>query len=54
MRAATVGISLFPGLYETPWGTIFAAATLVTLPVLLLVFLFQRRIVAGLTAGAVK
>jgi multiple sugar transport system permease protein len=54
MRTATVGISLFPGLYETPWGTIFAAATIVTLPVILLVFIFQRRIVAGLTAGAVK
>jgi multiple sugar transport system permease protein len=54
MRTVTVGVSLFPGLYETPWGTIFAAATLITLPVILLVFLFQRRIVAGLTAGAVK
>lgn len=54
MRTVTVGISLFPGLYETPWGTIFAAATIITLPVILLVFVFQRRIVAGLTAGAVK
>jgi multiple sugar transport system permease protein len=54
MRTVTVGISLFPGLYETPWGTIFAAATIITLPVILLVFFFQKRIVAGLTAGAVK
>jgi multiple sugar transport system permease protein len=54
MRTVTVGISLFPGLYETPWGTIFAAATIITLPVLVLVFVFQRRIVAGLTAGALK
>jgi multiple sugar transport system permease protein len=54
MRTVTVGINLFPGLYETPWGTIFAAATIVTLPLLALVLLFQRQIVSGLTAGAVK
>jgi multiple sugar transport system permease protein len=54
MRTVTVGITLFPGLYETPWGTIFAAATIVTLPLLALVLLFQSQIVSGLTAGAVK
>lgn len=54
MRTATVGISLFPGLYETPWGTIFAAATIVIIPLIILVFAFQRRIVSGLTAGAIK
>ncbi len=54
MRTITVGITMFPGLYEIPWGTIFAASTLVTLPLVVLVLLFQRKIIAGLTAGAVK
>jgi multiple sugar transport system permease protein len=53
-RTATVGITMFPGLYEIPWGTLFAAATVVTLPPVLLVLIVQRRIIAGLTAGAVK
>lgn len=54
MRTITVGITMFPGLYEIPWGTIFAASTIVTLPLVVLVLLFQRKIIAGLTAGAVK
>ena len=54
MRTVPVAITLYPGQFEMPWGTIFAAAATVTLPLLLLVFFFQRRIIAGLTAGAVK
>lgn len=53
-RTLPVAIALFPGLHEIPWGEIAAAAVLATLPVVLLVLLFQRRIVSGLTAGAVK
>jgi multiple sugar transport system permease protein len=57
-RAQTVpaAIALFPGVsqFSTPIGDIAAAAVVVTIPVMLLVILFQRRIVAGLTAGAVK
>jgi ABC-type glycerol-3-phosphate transport system permease component len=49
-----VAIALFRGQYQVPWGQIQAAATVATAPVTLLVLLFQRRIVAGLTAGAVK
>jgi multiple sugar transport system permease protein len=49
-----VAIALFPGLHEVPWGDIAAASVVVTVPLLLLVFLFQRRIVEGLTAGAIK
>ncbi len=41
-------------LFETPTGPISAAAVIVTIPVIVLVLLFQRRIVAGLTQGAVK
>ena len=49
-------ISSFPGVsqFSVPYGDIAAAAVIVTIPVMLLVLIFQRRIVAGLTAGAVK
>src|SRR5205085_7776804 len=49
-------ISSFPGVsqFTVPYGDIAAAAVVVTIPVLLLVLFFQRRIVSGLTAGAVK
>ncbi|MBI2290171.1 MAG: carbohydrate ABC transporter permease, partial [Betaproteobacteria bacterium] len=47
-------IALFPGLHEVPYGEIAAAAVTVTLPVVVLALVFQRRIVEGLTAGAVK
>jgi multiple sugar transport system permease protein len=53
-RTAPVGIALFPGLHEIPYGEIAAASVVVTLPVVALAFAFQRRIVEGLTAGAVK
>jgi multiple sugar transport system permease protein len=53
-RTIPVGIALFPGLHEIPWGEIAAASLIVTLPIMLLVLLFQRRIIEGLTAGAVK
>jgi trehalose/maltose transport system permease protein len=53
-RTAPVAVALFPGLYEIPWGDIAAASLVVTLPVALLAALFQRHIVAGLTAGSVK
>lgn len=53
-RTLPVAIALFPGLHEIPWGEIAAAAVLATLPTVALVLLFQRRIVSGLTAGAVK
>jgi multiple sugar transport system permease protein len=49
-------ISTFPGVsqFTVPYGDIAAAAVVVTVPVMILVLLFQRRIVSGLTAGAVK
>ena len=49
-------ISTFPGVsqFTVPYGDIAAAAVVVTVPVMVLVLLFQRRIVAGLTVGAVK
>jgi multiple sugar transport system permease protein len=53
-RTVPVAIVLFPGLHEIRWGEIAAASIVVTLPVLVLVLLFHRYIVSGLTAGAVK
>jgi len=49
-----VGIALFQGQYTLPWGEIAAASTIATVPLVVLVFLFQKRIVRGLSAGAVK
>ena len=49
-----VGIANFTGLYSIPWGDIAAASVVVTVPLVVLVLIFQRRIVEGVTAGAVK
>jgi trehalose/maltose transport system permease protein len=56
VRTVPVAIALFSGgsAFETPWGLIMAASVIVTLPLVVLVLIFQRKIVSGLTAGAVK
>jgi trehalose/maltose transport system permease protein len=56
MKTVPVVISQFSGTtaYEQPWGSIMAASMVVTIPLVILVMIFQYRIVAGLTAGAVK
>jgi len=54
-RTIPVGIAMFQGMHgEIPWGEIMAAAAVTTLPVVILTLLFQRRIIQGLTRGAVK
>ena len=55
-RTVPVAIGMLSGAsqYETPWGIIMAASVLVTVPIVILVLVFQRKIVAGLTAGGVK
>lgn len=54
-RTVPVGIALFEGLHgEIPWGVVMAASTITTVPVILLTLAFQRRIIQGLTRGAVK
>jgi trehalose/maltose transport system permease protein len=55
-RTVPVAIGLLTGSsrYEYPFGQIMAASVTVTLPLLILVLVFQRKIVAGLTSGAVK
>jgi multiple sugar transport system permease protein len=55
-QPVTVAIAKFTGVskFEQPFGTIMAAGVVVTIPLVILVLIFQRRIVAGLTAGGVK
>ncbi|MDY6990898.1 MAG: carbohydrate ABC transporter permease [Thermodesulfobacteriota bacterium] len=49
-----VGIALFQGEHTVPWGEIAAASLITTAPLVIMVLLFQRRIVSGLSAGAIK
>ena len=55
-RTVPVAIALLSGAsqFEIPWGTIMAASVIVTVPLVVLVLVFQRKIVSGLTAGGVK
>jgi len=53
-RTIPVAIALFPGIHEIPWGEIAAASVIVTIPLVVLIFSFQKKIIEGLTAGAVK
>jgi multiple sugar transport system permease protein len=56
MQTATVTISKFTGsaTFDQPFGTQMAAGVIVTVPLVVVVLIFQRRIIAGLTAGGVK
>jgi len=57
-RTVPLAIFLFNtstgGGFEIPWGTIMAGTVVVTVPLIVLVLIFQNRIISGLTAGAVK
>lgn len=54
VQTLPVGIALFQGQYTMPWGEIAAASTVATVPIVMLVFFFQKKIVSGLSAGALK
>ncbi|MCI1722273.1 MAG: carbohydrate ABC transporter permease [Lachnospiraceae bacterium] len=54
MRTVPVAISMFPGQYTVPWGDMAAASVIATIPIVIVVLLCQRKIVSGLTSGAVK
>ena len=56
MRTVPVAIGLLSGStqYEIPWGLLMAASVIVTIPLIILVLIFQRKIISGLTAGGVK
>ena len=55
-RTVPAALAFFTGAsqFEQPIGAICAASVVVTVPIIIMVLIFQRRIVAGLTAGAVK
>jgi ABC-type glycerol-3-phosphate transport system permease component len=53
-QTVPVAIALFRGRYQIAWGEVLAGAAVATLPVVIVVLAFQRRIVAGLTSGAMK
>ena len=54
MRTVPVGIALFPSINKLPWGDMAAASIVVTLPLIILVLIFQKNIIAGLTTGGMK
>ncbi|MGM0641744.1 MAG: carbohydrate ABC transporter permease [Thermotogota bacterium] len=56
MFTVPVAISMFTGSsqYEQPWGQLMAASVIITVPLVLLVLAFQKKIVEGLTSGAIK
>lgn len=49
-----VGIMMYPGEYEFPWGTISSAIVMSVVPLILLILFFQKRLLEGLTSGALK
>ena len=53
-RTIPVGIAGFGTVYNTPFGTIFAACVVAVVPIGILVFIFRRFVISGLTSGAVK
>jgi multiple sugar transport system permease protein len=55
-RTVPAAIAFFTGSsrFELPTGSIAAASVVVTIPIMVMVLIFQQRIVAGLTSGAVK
>jgi multiple sugar transport system permease protein len=53
-RTVPVALALFPGVFEVPWGDIAAASLLASLPPVLIVVAFQRYLVRGLLAGALR
>ncbi|MDR1537990.1 MAG: carbohydrate ABC transporter permease [Clostridiales bacterium] len=54
LRTVPMAIAMMPGEYSLPWGEISAASIVSTLPVIIVVLICQKQIIAGLTAGAVK
>lgn len=53
-RTIPVGIALFGNAHLTPYGAIFAASTVAVIPIAILVLVFKRSVVSGLTSGAIK
>jgi ABC-type glycerol-3-phosphate transport system permease component len=53
-KTAPVGVQEFTGMYGTQWGPLTAAGTMIIAPILVMTLILRRRIVSGLTFGAVK
>jgi multiple sugar transport system permease protein len=53
-RTVPVALALFPGVFEVPWGDIAAASLLASLPPIVILVVFQRYLVRGLLAGALR
>jgi multiple sugar transport system permease protein len=53
-RTIPVGIAEFGGNFQVPYGTIFAASVVAVVPIGILVFVFRKFVISGLTSGAVK
>ncbi len=53
-RTIPVGVALFGSQFTVPYGTLFAASVVAVVPIAILVLIFRRSVVSGLTAGAVK
>ncbi|MEF2278217.1 carbohydrate ABC transporter permease [Deinococcus sp. YIM 134068] len=54
MRTVSVGVTLYQGEFAFPWPLISAAVVIAVVPIVVLIAVFQKRFVAGLTAGGVK
>ena len=54
MRTLPVGITLFQGQFSFPWPVISAALVVAIVPIVVLIVVFQEKVVSGLTAGGVK
>ena len=54
MRTVSVGVTLYQGEFAFPWPLISAAIVIAVVPLVLLIVIFQKRFVTGLTAGGVK
>ncbi|HEY0790357.1 MAG TPA: carbohydrate ABC transporter permease [Chthoniobacterales bacterium] len=54
VKTAPVGVNEFTGMFGTQWGNLTAASTAIVAPILVMTFLLRRRLISGLTLGAVK
>lgn len=54
VKTAPVGVQEFTGMFGTQWGALTAAATVIVAPIVVMTLVLRRRIVSGLTLGAVK
>lgn len=53
-KTSPVGVQEFTGMFGTQWGSLSAAATVIIAPIVVMTLVLRRRIVSGLTLGAVK